>query len=62
MGWFAKRATLIILFFDVNKMGVATEMKNVLKNIEGNEEKIRIVFNKADTVDEIDLSGSLSGK
>ena len=62
MGWFAKRATLIILFFDVNKMGVATEMKNVLKNIEGNEEKIRIVFNKADTVDEIDLSGSLSGE
>ena len=61
MGWFAKRAALIIIFFDVNKMGVSTEMKTVLDNIQGNEEKIRIVFNKADTVDERDLAGSLAG-
>ena len=62
MGWFAKRAALIIIFFDVNKMGVSTEMKSVLDNIQGNEEKIKIVFNKADTVDERDLAGSLAGK
>jgi len=61
MGWFARRAALIIIFFDVNKMGVSTEMKSVLDNIQGNEEKIRIVFNKADTVDERDLAGSLAG-
>ena len=61
MGWFAKRAALIIIFFDVNKMGVSTEMKSVLDNIQGNEEKIKIVFNKADTVDERDLAGSLAG-
>jgi len=61
MGWFAKRAALIIIFFDVNKMGVSTEMKTVLDNIQGNEEKVRIVFNKADTVDERDLAGSLAG-
>jgi len=61
MGWFAQRATLILLFFDVNKMGVATEMKNVLKKIQGNEEKIKIICNKADTVNEIDLAGSLQG-
>ena len=41
MGWFARRAILIIIFFDVNKMGVSTEMKSVLDNIQGNEEKIR---------------------
>ena len=58
----AKRAALIIIFFDVNKMGVSTEMKSVLDNIQGNEEKIKIVFNKADTVDERDLAGSLAGK
>ena len=62
MGWFAKRAALIIIFFDVNKMGVSTEMKSVLDNIQGNEEKIKIVFNKADTVDERDLAGSLAGE
>ena len=61
MGWFAKRAALIIIFFDVNKMGVSTEMKSVLDNIQGNEEKIKIVFNKADTVGETDLAGSLAG-
>merc|ERR1711936_920445 len=61
MGWFARRAALIIIFFDVNKMGVSTEMKSVLDVIQGNEEKIRIVFNKSDTVDERDLAGSLAG-
>jgi len=61
MGWFARRAALIVIFFDVNKMGVSTEMKTVLDNIQGNEEKIRIVFNKSDTVDERDLAGSLAG-
>merc|ERR1719474_679634 len=61
MGWFARRAALIIIFFDVNKMGVSTEMKSVLDNIQGNEEKIRIVFNKSDTVDERDMAGSLAG-
>jgi len=61
MGWFARRSALIIIFFDVNKMGVSTEMKSVLDNIQGNEEKIRIVFNKADTVDERDMAGSLAG-
>jgi len=61
MGWFARRSALIIIFFDVNKMGVSTEMKSVLDNIKGNEEKIRIVFNKADTVAERDLTGSYAG-
>lgn len=61
MGWFARRASLIIIFFDVNKMGVSTEMKNVLDNIQGNEEKIRFVFNKADTISEKDLAGSFAG-
>ena len=62
MGWFAKRAAMIIIFFDVNKMGVSTEMKHVLDNIQGNEEKVRVVFNKADQVDERDLTGSYGGK
>jgi len=61
MAWFARRAALIVIFFDVNKMGVSTEMKAVLDTIQGNEEKIRIVFNKADTVDERDMAGSLAG-
>jgi len=61
MAWFARRAALIVIFFDVNKMGVSMEMKAVLDNIQGNEEKIRIVFNKADTVDERDMAGSLAG-
>lgn len=61
MGWFARRAALIVIFFDVNKMGVSREMTQVLDSIQGNEEKIRIVFNKADTVPVMDLTDSLSG-
>jgi len=61
MGWFARRAALILIFFDVNKTGVSTEMMQVLNTIQGNEEKIKIVFNKADTVSDIDLTGSLAG-
>lgn len=61
MGWFARRAALIIIFFDVNKMGVSTEMNQVLESIKGNEEKIRIVFNKADSVKDTDLTGALGG-
>ena len=29
MGWFARRAALIVIFFDVNKMGVSREMTQV---------------------------------
>lgn len=61
MGWFARRAALILIFFDVNKPGVSTEMKQVLDTIQGNEEKIKIVFNKADTVGDRDLTGSVAG-
>ena len=43
MAWFARRAALIIIFFDVNKTGVSVEMSQVLKSIHGNEEKIRWV-------------------
>jgi len=61
MAWFARRAALIIIFFDVNKMGVAVEMQKVLDSIHGNEEKVKIIFNKSDTVNEKDLTSALSG-
>jgi len=61
MAWFARRAALIIIFFDVAKMGVSTEMKSVLDNIQGNMEKIRFVFNKADSVAEMELTGAFAG-
>jgi len=61
MAWFARRAALIIIFFDVNKTGVSVEMSQVLQSIHGNEEKIRFVCNKSDTVNPTDLSDSLGG-
>ncbi|KAA3677200.1 EH domain-containing protein 1 [Paragonimus westermani] len=49
--WFAERVDRIILLFDAHKLDISDEFKRVIEVLKGNEDKIRIVLNKADTVD-----------
>jgi len=49
--WFAERVDRIILLFDANKLDISDEFKYAIEAIKGNEEKIQIVLNKADSMD-----------
>jgi GTPase Era involved in 16S rRNA processing len=48
--WFAQRVDLIILLFDANKLDISDEMRNVIYTLKGNEDKVRVVLNKADKI------------
>ncbi|TKR64043.1 hypothetical protein L596_024639 [Steinernema carpocapsae] len=46
----ASKVDMIVLLFDTSKLDISDEYKMVLHNLRGNEEKIKIVLNKADMV------------
>ena len=50
ISWFADRADMIILLFDAHKLDISDEFRRVIEAIRKNQEKIRIVLNKADMV------------
>ena len=50
ISWFADRADMIILLFDAHKLDISDEFRRVIDLIKKNQDKIRIVLNKADMV------------
>lgn len=49
--WFADRCDRILLLFDVTSLDISDELKRAIEVLKRNDEKIRIVLNKADMVD-----------
>lgn len=49
--WFADRCDRILLLFDVSSLDISDELKRAIEVLRRNDDKIRIVLNKADTVD-----------
>ncbi len=48
--WFAQRADMILLLFDAHKLDISDEFRNVIQALKGQDEKIKIVLNKADSI------------
>jgi len=53
--WFAERVDIILLMFDAHKLDISDEFRSCIEAMRGNEDKIRIVLNKADLVDHQEL-------
>ncbi|KAL0398797.1 UNVERIFIED_CONTAM: EH domain-containing protein 1 [Sesamum radiatum] len=51
ISWFAAKCDLILLLFDPHKLDISDEFKRVISSLRGNDDKIRVVLNKADQVD-----------
>jgi hypothetical protein len=54
-GWFAARCDLILLLFDPYKLDISDEFKAVISTLRGHDDKVRIVLNKSDAVDQQQL-------
>ena len=48
--WFAERVDRILLLFDAHKLDISDEFKQAIQAIRKQEDKIRIVLNKVDTI------------
>nr|BAN21072.1 past-1 [Riptortus pedestris] len=53
--WFSENADRIILLFDSHKLDISDEFRRSIESLKGNEDKIRIVLNKADLLDQHSL-------
>eukprot|EP00775_Hariotina_reticulata_P005540 gene5540-5776_t len=53
--WFAVRSDLILLLFDPYKLDISDEFKQVISTLRGHDDKIRIILNKSDKVDQQEL-------
>ncbi|CAA7019666.1 unnamed protein product [Microthlaspi erraticum] len=51
ISWFASKSDMILLLFDPHKLDISDEFKRVISSLRGNEDKIRVVLNKADQLD-----------
>jgi Domain of unknown function (DUF5600)/Dynamin family len=49
--WFAERADMIIVMFDAHKLDISDELRSVLDVLKPHQEKVRVLLNKADTMD-----------
>jgi len=53
--WFAERGDRILLLFDAHKLDISDEFRSCIESLRGHEDKIRIVLNKADCVEQQEL-------
>ncbi|KAL5066345.1 hypothetical protein RYX36_028082 [Vicia faba] len=51
ISWFAAKCDLILLLFDPHKLDISDEFKRVISSLRGQDDKIRVVLNKADQID-----------
>ena len=48
--WFAHRCDRILLLFDAHKLDISDEFKRVIETLKGHDDKIRVVLNKSDQI------------
>eukprot|EP01125_Pyxidicula_operculata_P008127 TRINITY_DN2752_c0_g1_i1.p1 TRINITY_DN2752_c0_g1~~TRINITY_DN2752_c0_g1_i1.p1 ORF type:complete len:634 (-),score=192.24 TRINITY_DN2752_c0_g1_i1:1662-3563(-) len=48
--WFAQQCDAILLLFDAHKLDISDELKDAILALKGNDDKIRVVLNKADSI------------
>eukprot|EP01056_Protomagalhaensia_sp_Gyna25_P000797 Protomagalhaensia_sp_Gyna_25__796@NODE_1383_length_1893_cov_13_142395_g1112_i0_p1_GENE_NODE_1383_length_1893_cov_13_142395_g1112_i0NODE_1383_length_1893_cov_13_142395_g1112_i0_p1_ORF_typecomplete_len466_score85_23DUF5600/PF18150_1/9_7e30Dynamin_N/PF00350_23/2_1e14EHD_N/PF16880_5/1_2e10MMR_HSR1/PF01926_23/2_9e07FeoB_N/PF02421_18/7_8FeoB_N/PF02421_18/0_00053GTP_EFTU/PF00009_27/16GTP_EFTU/PF00009_27/0_00065RsgA_GTPase/PF03193_16/7_4RsgA_GTPase/PF03193_16/0_22Septin/PF00735_18/0_014Septin/PF00735_18 len=48
--WFAERVDLVLLFFDAHKLDISDEFRRCIQALKGNDSKVCILLNKADSV------------
>lgn len=48
--WFAYACDAILLLFDAHKLDISDEMKATIEALKGNDDKIKVILNKADNV------------
>jgi len=53
--WFAERVDRILLLFDANKLDISDEFRRAIVALRGNDDKVRIILNKADSIDQQSL-------
>jgi len=53
--WFAERGDRILLLFDAHKLDISDEFRHCIEALRGHEDKIRIILNKADLVEQQEL-------
>lgn len=53
--WFAERVDRIILLFDAHKLDISDELRRSIEALKGHDDKIRIILNKADMIDQRQL-------
>ena len=53
--WFVDQSDLVFVVFDPTKLDVGIELESLFKQLKGKESQIRIILNKADTIEPQEL-------